>query len=297
MQQRQVYILLVGLVVVAGGIAAAFLLYQGPPAANGGNEPEIIDKPFDKEHFLETFDVNDDKRVTFEEFDGVYTAWGAEKRFSRGPGQPALDSKQAFAFFDHNGDGAIDNDDVRVALDANWQKFAAAAMEKGLTPRDWKGKFLALNQQQIDTYNKEKGAAARGELPFGGAFFDAKMLNTGRWGIVTKAGGEQVEGFLSEKEGRVWVVTQEARMLVFKPDDVTVKEVPDAPALEYIREVQKIAFDDTAANLKLAKQCAQWGLKREAGALFARVLIFDRANAEALEALQLKLEGDKYVPR
>lgn len=294
-------IMVAAVVVLAVGAGALLYWVAAGPATGannaGNNAAEVINKPFEKDDFFPEFDLNHDKAITFAEFDSVYATWGQDKRFSRGPGQPGLDSKQAFAFFDQNSDGSIDIEDLRYAYDLAWQEFSRAAMAKGLTAKEWKGQKLALNQHQLDAYNKEKGALVVNELPFGGAFFDRKYLLTGRYGRVTKQDGASVEGFLSEREGRLWVVTTDARLLVFKPDSVTVAEDPNAPALEYINRVKDTPFDDVAANLKLALRCYELGLKTEAGAMFARVLIFDRENKQALDALRLKLDGDRYVPR
>ncbi|MBE7491104.1 MAG: hypothetical protein HS108_05025 [Planctomycetes bacterium] len=299
MKQRLVLFVLIPLLAIAAGVLLYFVAFRPRGAGNGaGNTPpEVVGKPFDKDSFFAEFDLNGDHAVSFEEFDRVYSTWGQEKRFSRGPGQPALASREAFDFFDRNGDGAIDAEDVRFAWDQAWLDFAAGARARGLIPRDWKGRWLALNKQQDEALGKEKGALARRELPFAGAFFDARYLVEGRWARLTKDDGESVDGFVSEKDGRLWLVSPDARLLVFKPGTVHVSELPDSPHNEYVRAVREVTFDDTEANLKLARRCVQWGLKREAGALYARVLIFDRANAEALEALQLRLEGDSYLPR
>jgi len=296
---KPVSIILLAVLALGAG-ALLYVVAFNDPAPNQGNAantPEVENRPFDKEGFFRDFDVDGNHIITFAEFDGVYSKWGADRRFSHGPGQPGLDSKAAFDFFDRNDDGEIDKDDILYAWDQAWEQFSADTMKRGLTPRDWKGKFLALNQQQVEAFNREKGAVARGEVPFGGAFFDSKYLMTGRYGRVTKPDGQAVEGVLSERDGRLWVVTGEAKLLVFKPDAVTVVEDPKAHALEYLKLVKDTPFDAVEANLKLAKSCDEWGLKREAGALYARVLIFDRANETAMQALGLKLAGDKYLPR
>lgn len=300
MQRRHLSMLAALAIAATTAVAAWWLLRDNDGKGNvvPGNLPaQIEDRPFERDDFFPTFDLNQDKSVTFEEFERVYATWGEDKRFSRGPGQPGLDARAAFDFFDLNRDGGINADDIRFAWDDKWHKFAQLTRDRGLTPRIFKGRWLALNQHQVDALAKEEGAIARGELPFAGAFFDRKLLLSGRYGLVTRPDGTSNEGFLSERDGRIWVVAGDARLLVFKPDAVTVKELPASPALEYIKAVSTTPFDEPAANLKLALRCIELGLKTEAGALFARVLIFEPGNSMALEALNLRLENDRFVPR
>lgn len=300
--QRQNLIILV-IAVAAAGTAAGIWWIARPsgPGENGSNAAAnatpVVDKPFERDQFFPTFDLNGDGAVTFEEFNAVYSTWGADKRFSRGPGQPGLAAREAFDFFDMNRDGSIDAEDVRFALDEKWAKFAEQTRARGLTPKLHKKQWLALNNQQVDAFAKEVGALALNQLPFAGSFFDRKYFNDGRYARVTDAAGKVAEGFLSESGGRLWLVSTDARLLVFRPDAVDVKEMPAAPALEYIKTVAGTPFDDPQANLKLGQRCVELGLKVEAGAIFTRVLIFDPTNAAALEALNLRLENERFVPR
>lgn len=292
------YLVMLVLIAVLVGLFAN----KGPQGGPGGNAPAgnapVQDKAFDMESFFLVFDTDHDGGVLPAEFEAVYATWEQGARFSMGAGQPALDAAAAFKYFDQDGNGRIDGYDPRLkdAWDKAWDVFTRDCAKRGLAPKEWRGVWLGLNSQQLGTLNHEVGARARGELPFGGAFFDARYFEGNRYVKVTRKDGTFVQGFATESEGKLWVVTTEQSLVVVKRADVTIEEQADSPQAEYIKLVRQTPFEDLAANLKLARRCMELGLAREAGMMFARVLVFDRENAEALKALRLKLDGVNFVP-
>jgi hypothetical protein len=79
------------------------------------------------------------------------------------------------------------------------------------------------------------------------------------------------------------------------PAKVELTQMPDNdPHMLYATEVARISFDVPQKNLELARRCIEWGMKAEAEMLYARVLIFQRDNQEALDAVGMKLEGDHF---
>ncbi len=291
---------LVTLVLIA--VLVGVFAHKGPQTGPQGNAPQgnapVQDKTFDMESFFLVFDTNHDGGVLPAEFEAVYATWEQGARFSMGAGQEALSAAKAFQYFDQDRNGRIDGYDPRMkdAWDKAWEVFTRDCAKRGLAPKEWRGLWLGLNTAQLGTMNHEIGARARGELPFGGAFFDAKYFEGNRYVKVTRKDGTFVQGFATENEGKLWVVTTEQSLVVVKLADATVEEKPDSPQAEYLKAVRMTPFEDVAGNLKLARRCMELGLAREAGMMFARVLVFERENSEALKALRLKLDGVNFVP-
>jgi hypothetical protein len=118
------------------------------------------------------------------------------------------------------------------------------------------------------------------------------------WGRVFRGGGNSFdyEGFIRHEKGRLLVAQPEPR-LTMVPTDATVEKNPQAAYPQYIAAVRSIKFDDIEGNLKLARQCREWGLPLEALNLYMRVLIFSPANAEALDYWGIDVKEDKFHPR
>jgi hypothetical protein len=275
------------------GFLAWWIVREKPSNQPANNEPEMENLDFVAADFLPTFDINGDKQVTFDEF---------KERYGKGPlifheenGGPALSPEKAFKQWDRDQSGVVDIDDLRLIDNKTWEQFRAKAEKRGLRARDWKGRFLMLNEQQDRTYETEKGPHKRGEVPFAGRYWDPKRMKS--WLRVVTKENQTIEGYGSRsKNGKLLLLTPDARLTVLDEDEVTVKDLgSDVPQMQYARAIVKTPFGDTRGNLELAKKCIKWGMRTEAGMLYARVLVFEPGNKEALTALGYRLDGDKFL--
>jgi hypothetical protein len=284
---------LVGLLAVVVYYATRSTKTTNPPV-NGGYVPE--NPTFETENFMFEFDLDSDGKVTFEEFSERYGKGVPPLVFTEKDGAAPLAAPDAFKKWDRNSSGFINDEDIRQLLDKELINKANEAARRGLHSATWKNVLLALNDHQLRTFEAEKGAMARGELPFAGTFWNADHM-AGRWSLVRDADGE-LFGYTTERNGRVFVLTERAELLVKDPAKVEVAAMPaDDPHMLYAAEVSKVPFDSPARNLELASKCKEWGLKVEADMLYSRVLIFEPANKEALDALGYRLEGEKFVSK
>lgn len=263
-------------------------------------EPEMKNRDFQVADFVPTFDLNNDKRVTYDEFLQSYGKSPIEGEpplvFHEENGGPALSPEEAFKRWDHDKSGIVDVLDIKFIEDKAWANFQAEAEKRGLRAREWDGVRLMLNTLQDGTYVVEVAAAKVGELPFAGRYWKADYL--GDWVRVITPDNRTLEGYASHSRDKLFLLTSDAKLSVFDEAKVTVKDLgPDTPQAQYAATIRNIALKDASANLELAKKCREWGMRTEAGMLFARVLVFDRANQEALDALGYKLDGDNYIQK
>jgi len=293
-------ILLIVVIMAAVAAAVTWWVLSGAPPDDGNQQARETEEPFPTEAFFTVFDLDQSGKITPDEFTLAYAKWEQKRRyFTSGSGGALMTAAEAFRELDVNKDGVLDRKDLQVAYDSAWLKFKLNCAAKGLEARLWKGKWLKLNPQQVEVLNKEIGAANRDELPFGGAFFDKKYFEGRRFVEISTASGESARGFLREDRAnaRLQLLTGDAMLRVFRPDEVKVQDLPDAPQLEYIERVANTSYEDPAACLELARRCKELGLLREAGMMYARVLVFERENEEAQRELGFRLEGDKFVKR
>jgi hypothetical protein len=281
------------------------LFWLGRPGQTGLDDPPAIieDQPFPADAFFLAFDLDKSGWITPEEFREAYARAATQKdrpfQFSKGPGKPALNHVEAFASLDVNHDEKIDRDDMQVAFDKAWLKFKVDRAAQGLEARIWRKEWLTFNPHQMAALNLETGAESRKELPFGGAYFVSKYFAARRYVSLAGPDGETLRGFLWEDRvnGRVHLLCGDATIKVFDPAGVKVTDMPDAPQLEFIDDVQRVSWEDPADNLKLARRCVELGLTKEAEMMYGRVLIFEPGNKEALDALGLRKEGPMFVPK
>jgi hypothetical protein len=291
------------IVIVLLALVAAWLIAKlsgdaPPPPANNGEFSGNID--FKAEDFIPTFDLDADGKVTLDEFKQRYGKPLAEGQppliFHTQAGGPELSAEDAFhKYWDRDSNGVVDAADMRAAADNRWVAFRDDANRKGLKAVDFEGRYLALNTAQNGTFEAESGASTRKELPYAGRFWAARYF--GSWVQVTEADGD-VQGFGSYSNGKLYLLTPDAKLSVKDPAKVQVSELGDeAPQMQYARELAKFRFDDVQANLQLARKCRQWGMLTEAGMLYARVLVFEPANQEALDALDLTVKDGQFVKK
>lgn len=255
---------------------------------------QVQTEDYNPTKFFAMFDADGDKQVSRDEFRARYESADQPMRFTDLAGTP-LDTAMAFDLWDKDNNGVIDDVDFGQHIDRSWEKFRDATAASGLTPKEYAGRWLALNGGQLLVHDREVGARNRGELPFGGAYFDQKYLQ-GAWSRVTDARGSH-EGFLLDEGEKHWLLMTQGTLRVFSKGAVSVLALPEAPQNQYAREIGKTLFEDTAGNLALARRCRDWGMRREAEMLYGRVLVFERDQAEALEFMGLRLQGNEYVKR
>jgi hypothetical protein len=290
---------IIGIVALAGLLAV--VVYYATrstrpidPPVDGGYVPE--NPTFKIEDFMFNFDHDADGKVTFEEFNERYGKGEPPLVFTEGDGAEPLSAPNAFKKWDRNRNGFIDADDIRLLQDKEFLGDAAEIKRRGLEPIQWKDKLYGMNQHQVRTFEAETGALARGELPFAGTFWKPSHLE-GRWSLVRDAEGEFF-GYVSERNGRLFILTEKAELTVKDPAKVEVSSKPaDDPHMLYAAAIKDVPFDVPVKNLELARKCKEWGLKVEAGMLYARVLVFDPTNKEALDELGYRLEGEKFVSK
>lgn len=262
------------------------------PPANVPVEPKR-NLDFKPEDFMTQFDLDSDGKVTVEEFNARYGKGDPPLVFHERDGAPALSAEDAFKRWDRNRNGTVDADDIKQLGDKELLERMEDAARRGLHTVNWNGVEMYLNSHQMRTFEAEAGAMARDELPFAGTFWSREHLKR-PWTRLIE-GGTETFGFTAERNGRIFVLTGNAELLVKDPAKVELAQMPDDdPHMLYAAEIARITFDMPGKNLELARRCKQWGLKVEAGMLYARVLIFQRDNQEALEALGYRLEGDHY---
>jgi len=290
---------LIAVVVLAGALAVLVYL-----ATRGGKTPDPpVNEPppqknidFKTEDFMVKFDLDSDGTVTPEEFRQVYGTGEPPLIFTKGDGKEPLDAPAAFRQWDHDGNGLINDADFKLINDRDWVLFRDAANSRGLKAARWKDKYLALNEHQLRVFETESAAMTLGTLPFAGTFWKPEYL--GPWVSVVDPAEGDIEGYSSERNGRVYILTSKAELVVKVPARVQVNPFPpDDKHNLYVAEVARTPFDDPAANLALARKCREWGLSAEAGMLYARVLVFEPANQEALDQLRFKLVNERFVPK
>lgn len=292
-------IVIVLLALVAAWVIARLTSDTPPPPIDNTDYSGNID--FKADDFIPTFDLDGDGKVTLDEFKERYGKPLQEGQppliFHTHAGGPELTAEEAFTkYWDRDSNGVVDAADMKAAADNRWVAFRDDANRKGLKAVDFEGRYLALNRAQNGTFEAELGAEARKELPFAGRFWATKYF--GRWVRVTHDDGSSLEGFGSESNGRLYLLTPDAKLSVKDTAKVQVTELAeDVPQMQYAREVSKFRFDDVQANLQLARKCREWGMLTEAGMLYARVLVFEPANQEALDALGYEVKDGQFVKK
>ena len=288
--------------IVLLALIAALLIWKfsGPDPV----PPPIIDNdpaqniPFEAADFIDTFDVDGDRSVSLEEFKqryGVPLEDGKPELVMQNPktGKP-LNAEDAFKLhWDRDSNGVVDARDIELISDSAWLAFHQKTKRAGLTPVRYDGKFYGLNEHQQRTMEAEVGAAANNEVPFAGQFWAKKYFQS--WVKVEDAAGETLEGFAYEGNGRIYILSSNASLTVKDPAKVTIQTIDDAPQTKYAKAVVGLSFIDGDANLALANKCMEWGMKHEAGMLYARVLITQPDNKTALDALGFKRVEGKFV--
>lgn len=277
-------------------LGLGFLLWwfiRETPIENPGNtEPEMENLDFVAADFLPTFDANGDLQVTLDEFKLNY---GREPLiFHEENGGPALGADKAFSRWDRDRNGVVDAEDLKLIDNKAWASFQAEAEKRRLRARDWNGRHLMLNEHQDRTYTTETSAFKRNEVPYAGRYWNPKYLSS--WMRVVTPANETKEGYASVANGKLFLLTPDAKLSVYDESKIMASDLgPDVPQMRYARAIQQTPFDDPGGNLELAGKCTEWGMRTEAGVLYARVLIFERDNKEALTALGYRLQGDMYV--
>ena len=283
--------------IVVGGVSGVFVWRHMSAPAPVDPGPEHHSVAFAVEEFIPTFDTDGDGRVTFEEFSQRYGKPLAEGEavmiFHRDNGPP-LTAEEAFRRWDTDKNGVVDATDLELISNSAWKTFSAEAEAKRLRPLRYNTRFMMLNAHQLRTFETEVGAMALKQVPWAGRFFDIKYLT--QWVSITDKDGKTVYGFSLEERGRLWLLDADAKLTVH-PEGTEPTPIDDAPQTQYAKLIAKTPVDDPALNLTLAKQCREWGLTREAGMLFARVLLFEPRNAEALDALDLVERDGHFFPK
>jgi hypothetical protein len=287
-------------IVVLAGVLAVVVYFATRPTTPQDPPVNSVVAPtnptFEIEDFMVNFDHDSDGTVTYEEFSQRYGQGEPPLVFTAANQKDLLSAQDAFKQWDRNQNGVIDADDIKQLTDKEWLKHARDVARRDLKFVDWKGVQYTMNEHQVRTFDAESGAMARGELPYAGTFWQAFHL-AGRWSRVKDADGE-VTGYASERNGRVFILTGKAEIVVKDPAKVELAHLPaDDPHMLYAAEIARLPFDLPEENLALARKCKEWGMLAEAGMLYARVLIFQPANTEALDALGYRLEGTKFVSK
>ncbi len=187
-------------IMAAVGIGAGIALYLviKQPSTESDPPQQAEAKEFDPDEFLQHFDLDKDGRVSWQEFKAGY----GEAGYLFGQrGNAAMAAETAFKGLDTNGDGVIGKAELKVMSDARWQRFQRETAAKGLVPRDWKGRFLALNRHSVEVLDKELGARARKELPVGGHMFQQRYIlgedGRARWCRIEPPQGVPFFGFVT----------------------------------------------------------------------------------------------------
>ncbi|MCC7511001.1 MAG: hypothetical protein IT464_16725 [Planctomycetes bacterium] len=214
---------ILALIGIAVGVTAWFALFDKPPANDplppGNGELVVEDREFDLEKFISHFDSDGDGRISREEFEKGY-GHGEHQVAISAQGGVKVELEPAWRLLDIDRDGFVTERELTLRNDARWIQHRAKTEARGLIAREWDSILLALNQPRLKAYEREKGGVARGELPFGGRWFDKKYF--GEWCRVRTPAGEVYEGFLSDNGGRTFALMPH----------VTVHEVPYVPEVE-----------------------------------------------------------------
>jgi hypothetical protein len=155
--------------------------------------PDIVEKVFDPVAFLEEFDADGSESVDREEFDARYNI-GDFKLTD--PGGNVLSGDAAFKALDTNGNRVIDRADLKLLTDKRWRDHQEQTVKRGLVPREWKGRLLALNMQQLRLYEQEYASSVKDQLPFCGQRFDARYF--GQWSKIQPERGGEYAGFVAD---------------------------------------------------------------------------------------------------
>lgn len=291
------------IVVILGlglGVMVWWVTRSDPVDPPIGNCNPQANEDFSAADFIPTFDLNDDGQVTFEEFNQRYGKPLADNSppmiFHEDNDGPALDAQAAFKRWDRDANGIVNAADMQRIENKAWRKYQDEAEKKRLKAVTFGDKWMMLNAHQHRTYETEQGALARDEHPFAGKFWKARYL--GNWATLVDEDGETHEGFISRSETRIFLLTNDAKLSVYDPAKVTVSEAAEGdPHNKYAAQVKQAKYFDIEANLELAGKCLEWGMTAEAGMLFARVLVFDGTNKEALAALGYTEKDGHYFER
>lgn len=319
-------ILLLGVVVFLATAAwAIYYFTTEPPAPTprivkyGGSARDFIAEFFNAGH-----DSDKNGELSYEEFAKGYADFQLNKSE-----REVYDAKEAFAMLDANRDGVLDSNDIehfdKRRKDQEDMKRREAMAKEGLQPLIVDGKEIICNVVQRSWSDLEGGAAKRGEIPFGGMYFELKWFGdweeikrpglfslwrqtSSTWARVTLADGRAFEAFVRETKdeaqarklgltpGKVYTLGTDARMNAYAVDKVaSIDYSSGSPQALYVKAVAAAALSDKAAQLELARQCAKDGLEADSKTLYKRVLLFEFDNAEALAALGYKLNGKQYV--
>ncbi|MBZ0137567.1 MAG: hypothetical protein K8I27_14470 [Planctomycetes bacterium] len=293
------------LLIVVLGLALGLLIWwvtrddavQAPPPPPG---PEYANVDFVPVDFIPVFDQDKDGQVSFEEFKRLY---GTSLKDNSPPlifhddnNGPPLSAEQAFKKWDLDANGVVNDADMKQRGEDAWHGFQKEADGRGLKAVAYGSKWMMLNDIQLRAFDAEKAALARGEYPFAGSFWKAKYI--GEWVTITDANGVSVSGFLSRTETRVFLLTADAKLNAYDPATVNISKAPaDDPHNQYAAGIRRTGFLDADGNLELARHCMNWGMGAEAGMLYARVLILDPDNEEALNALGLIENDGHFTPK
>lgn len=297
---RNTLLVVIAVMFLAGLGALGFIQWGNPPAAGNNatgdkdNAP-VMDKPFDDKRFMAVFDSDQNGQVTPQEFTPVYNSDDNPFPMSAGEGKAALDAKTAFDAMDVDDNQVIDSLDLKVVTTLAWRDFREKALSENYRPVYINGKMLALGALRNKVFSTEQGVANRKELPLGGAYFDSKYFDN--YSEVTLDTGDTIRGFVTEHDGRHWLLTADKKLSVLKPGTYTAKPLPDAPMAKYAARVRDIVWYDADANLKLARDARDWGMQQESVTLYWRVLLMEPDNQEALDAMGFVFKDGKLTPK
>lgn len=267
---------------VAGGVA--WVAWQ---AARKPSAPSPM-ADFDPDTLIERFDRNADGVLSRDEFDKAY---GSSLVLHNPADGVQLEVGQAFAQFDTNRDGRIDEDDI--------ERYKAGVVVPDEQPFNyvWFGRELLINKQQHGWAERELTAWKMGDLPFQGQYFARRYF--GPYSLVTLSDGTSVEGYVSAAEGGTVVLSPGAKLSYWVKEEIaSVESLPDSPFSWYGLQVAspELMPDDSEASLEIARGCVARSLTEEAKVFYRRVLIRDGQHPEALAALGLRRDGARFVP-
>lgn len=218
---------LVALVAGAGLGLLGWYMLRTPEQAANGRAAEIVDKKYDRATFFDDFDwMQKDGRVTFEEFSALYGEGEGKHIFTEGPGQPALTAQEAFARWDRDRNGVVDELDFRLIENTGIDNFRKAALAKNLSPEIYFDKMLALNAHQQRVFDDTMAAESLGQLFWRGQFLALKYFE--EWGSVTTSKGDEFTGFVSRNADRFTIVVPTLERREFNYDAAREAEKPAA---------------------------------------------------------------------
>ena len=208
----------IALVAGAGLGFLAWYVFRTPEVLPG-NAPEVINEKYERDEFLADFDwLDNDGRVTFDEFAALYGEGEGKKIFSDGPGKPGLDVKTAFSRWDVDKNGVVDELDFRKHQNASIEGFQKAALAKGLSPEVYYDKLLALNMHQQRVFDDVMAAESTGQAFWRGRFIARKYFES--WGTITTAKGTSHTGLVAREKDRFALVesVNQAQQFPFDPE-------------------------------------------------------------------------------